>query len=107
MNNLNKQTTTLGTAFLLWFALVGTGLSKPPAGGAGHMQRGIELAQEKQYDAAIAEFTKAIEANPKDPRGYTNSGTAYRQAGRAAEGAGDAAGATTRYAAAMTDFSKE
>src|SRR5437879_7178175 len=42
------------------------------------MQRGIELAQQKNFDAAVAEFTKAIEANPKDPRGYTNRGTAYR-----------------------------
>ncbi len=70
MNILNKQTITIATASLLWFAIVGTGFAKQAGGGAAHMQRGIDLAQQKQYDAAIAEFTKAIEANPKDPRGY-------------------------------------
>src|SRR6266567_2578678 len=81
MNILNKQTITIATTSLLCFAASHVGLGKPakPAGGAAsHMQRGIELAQQKNFDAAVAEFTKAIEANPKDPRGYTNRGTAYR-----------------------------
>ena len=106
MNILNKKTITIATASLLCFAAIQPCLGKPPKGGADHMQRGIELAQQKQYDAAIAEFAKAIEANPKDPHGYTNRGTAYRQAARAAEAAGDAAGAATRYTAALADFSK-
>jgi Tetratricopeptide repeat. len=81
MNILNKQTIIIATASLLCFAASPVCLGKPqksPAGGASHMQRGIELAQQKNFDGAAAEFTKAIEANPKDPRGYTNRGTAYR-----------------------------
>src|SRR6266403_4716079 len=98
MNMLNKQIITIATASFLWLAVVHIALAKKPAAGGGnHMQRGIDLAQQKHFDAAVAEFTKAIEANPKDPRGYMNRGTAYRQGARAAEAAGDAAGAATRY----------
>src|SRR5207253_5613310 len=78
MNILNKRTIIIATASLLCFAGSHVCLAKPAAGAASHMQRGIELAQQKNFDAAVAEFTKAIEANPKDPRGYTNRGTAYR-----------------------------
>src|SRR6266480_2182711 len=108
MNMLNKQTLTIATGLFLWLTAVHIGLAKKPAagGGANHMQRGIELAQQKHFDAAVAEFTKAIEANPKDPRGYANRGTAYRQAARAAVAAGDQEGASTRYQSAMADFSK-
>src|SRR3954470_7120444 len=58
-------------------------------GGGGHMEKGIELAQQKQYDAAIVEFTKAIEAEPKDSRNYINRATAYRSAGKFAESLAD------------------
>src|ERR1700747_1278521 len=105
---LNKQTITIATVTFFWLAAVHIGLAKkPPAhGGGNHMQRGIELAQQKHFDEAAAEFTKAIEANPKDPRGYANRGTAYRQGARAASAAGDLEGASTRYQSAMADFSK-
>src|SRR6266511_4923443 len=106
MNILNKQTITIVTASLHYFAVSHVCLGKPPAGGASHMQRGIDLDQQKNYDSAVAEFTKAIQANPKDARGYTNRGTAYRQGAQAAEAAGDAAGAATRYSSALADFSK-
>src|SRR5438046_2275815 len=85
MNILNKRTIIIATASLLCFGgshLCVAKPAKPAAGGASHMQRGIELAQQKNFDAAVAEFTKAIEANPKDARGYANRGTAYRQAAR-------------------------
>ena len=105
---LNKQAITIGIALLLCCAAVEVESAKKPAGGGGgnHMQRGIELAQQKHFDAAVAEFTKAIEANPKDARGYANRGTAYRQGARAAVAAGDQEGASTRYQSAMADFAK-
>src|SRR6266702_1293295 len=107
MNMLNKQTLTIATALFLSLSAVHIGLAKKPAAGGGnHMQRGIELAQQKQFDAAAAEFTKAIEGNPKDPRGYANRGTAYRQGARAAVAAGDSEGASTRYQSSLADFSK-
>src|SRR5919197_4897309 len=110
MNILNKQTITVATALLLCFAGSHVCPAKPPAksaaGAANHMQRGIELAQQKNYQGAIDEFTKAIEANPKDARGYTNRGTAYRQAAQTAQAAGDAGAAATRYSSALADFTK-
>ena len=87
---LNKQAITIAIASLLCSASVQIALAKKPTGGgANHMQRGIELAQQKHFDEAAAEFTKAIEANSKDPRGYANRGTAYRQGARAAAAAGE------------------
>jgi tetratricopeptide (TPR) repeat protein len=100
-----KQTITVATGSVLWLA-ISTGFPKPPARGGGHMQRGIELAQQKHYDAAAAEFTKQIEANPKDPRGYMNRGTACRQGGVAAEAASDIEGAAKRFTSAVADFTK-
>ena len=74
-------------------ALLVSGLLAPlhakSKGGGDHLAKGVELAQQKQYDAAIAEFTKAIEANPKDARGYTNRGFAYRASGKIAEALAD------------------
>src|SRR5436190_24124639 len=104
MNILNKRTIIIATASLLCFAGNQVCVGKPAAGAASHMQRGIELAQEKNFDSAVAEFTNAIEANPKDPRGYTNRGTAYRQAAQVAGAAGDAAVVGTRYSYASADF---
>src|SRR6266568_812217 len=108
MHMLNKQIITIITVSSLGIAAAQIAFAKKPAGGGGgnHMQRGIELAQQKHFDAAVAEFTKAIEGNPKDARGYANRGTAYRQAARAAVAAGDQEGASTRYQSAMADFAK-
>ena len=74
MNILNKQTIIIATASLLCLQPVTSAWETGEAGSgrASHMQRGIELAQQKNFEGAVAEFTKAIEANPKDPRGYTN-----------------------------------
>src|SRR6266568_6445601 len=108
MHMLNKQIITIITVSSLGIAAAQIAFAKKPAGGGGgnHMQRGIELAQQKHFDAAVAEFTKAIEANPKDARGYANRGTAYRQGARTAVAAGDSEGASTRYQSALADFSK-
>ena len=57
-----------------------------------HVNKGVALAQQKQYDAAIAEFNAAIQANPKNVRAYVNRGTAYR--------------AQQKYDLAMADFAK-
>jgi tetratricopeptide (TPR) repeat protein len=71
-----------------------------------HMNRGVELAQQKYFDAATEEFGKAIKKNPNDARAYANRGTAYRQGARAALADGDQEGASTKYQSAMADFSK-
>ena len=70
---LKKQPITAAIVSLLCCAAVQVHGAKPAKGGGGnHMQRGIELAQEKHFDAAAEEFGKAINDNPKDPRGYAN-----------------------------------
>src|SRR6266550_3805944 len=97
----NKQLITFAIVPVLCCAVQVEGAKPAKSGGGNHMQRGIELAQQKHYDAATEEFGKAIEQNPKDPRGYANRGTAYRQGARTAMAAGDSQGASTRYQAAL------
>src|ERR1700757_179368 len=104
---LNKQPITVAIVSVLCCAAVQVDGAKPAKGGGGnHMQRGIELAEQKHFDAAVEEFGKAIKANPKDPRGYANRGTAYRQGARTAIAAGDSEGASIRYQSALADFAK-
>jgi tetratricopeptide (TPR) repeat protein len=104
---LNKQPLAIAMVSVLCCAAVQVDGAKPAkGGGANHIQRGIQLAQEKHFDAAAVEFGKAITDNPKDPRGYANRGTAYRQGARTAIAAGDSEGASTRYQAALADFAK-
>jgi len=106
---LNKQLLTVAIVSILCCVAVQVDGAKPAKGGGGggnHMQRGIQLAQEKHYDAAAEEFGKAIKDKPNDPRGYANRGTAYRQGARAAMAAGDSEGASTRYQSALADFAK-
>src|SRR5437016_5695181 len=73
MNMLNKQTLTIATALFLSLAAVHIALAKKPAGGgsgANHMQRGIELAQQKHFDAAaLADLNKELELKPDDING--------------------------------------
>src|SRR6476646_11857981 len=104
---LNKQPISVAIVSVLCCVAVHVDAAKPAKGGGGnHMQRGIQLAEEKHFDAAADEFGKAINDNPKDPRGYANRGTAYRQGARTAMQAGDSEGATTRYQSALADFAK-
>jgi tetratricopeptide (TPR) repeat protein len=59
------------------------------SGASEHVNRGADLAAKGQYDEAIAEFTKAIEANPKKPMYYSNRGNVYRAAGKLPEAIAD------------------
>src|SRR5207245_11726110 len=100
----NKQLITFAIVPVLCCAVQIEGAKPAKGGGGNHMQRGIELAQQKHFDAAAEEFGKAIQQNPKDPRGYANRGTAYRQGARPAMAGGESQGASTRYQAALADF---
>jgi tetratricopeptide (TPR) repeat protein len=106
-----KTRTTLTLSILLsalFFAVPVTNAKKRGGGDSdAHRMKGIELASAKQFDQAIAEFNKAVEGAPDDPRCYHDRGTAYRAAARVAELAGDQAGASAKYTSAITDFSKE
>jgi tetratricopeptide (TPR) repeat protein len=53
--------------------------TKPnPKDPGGHSAKGVEFAKKKEYDKAVEEFTKAIEAEPQDAKNYFNRATAYR-----------------------------
>jgi tetratricopeptide (TPR) repeat protein len=65
---------------------------KSAAGVAEHANKGVELAQGGAYEEAIAEFTKAIELSPKDPRLYNDRGRVYHR--------------MNRFPEAIEDFSK-
>ena len=64
-----NRTVTWAVALLVWISL-SEGLAKEKNGGApdAHTKRGIELIQEKRFDEAVAQFTKAIQADPGNPR---------------------------------------
>ena len=57
-------------------------LAGPSFGGPGHgrqtsYDQGIEFFKKGQYDQAIASFTKAIQASPKNAVYYNSRGLAY------------------------------
>src|SRR5215469_18385188 len=62
---------------LTHFAEAKKGSGGKGSGGMAEYQKGNELFDQKQYDQAIAEFTKAIQANPKQATFYTNRGYTY------------------------------
>src|SRR5688572_32793093 len=43
----------------------------------GHANKGVQLAQQGAFDQAVEEFTKAIEADPRDARFYRDRGGVY------------------------------
>ena len=69
---LNKQLFTVAIVSILCCAAVQVDGAKPAKGGGGnHMQRGIQLAQQKHFDAAAEEFGKAIEQTIRKIRADT------------------------------------
>ena len=46
-------------------------------GGARHQQQALAAAGKGDYDAALTEFTRALEADPKDAEAYNNRGSMY------------------------------
>src|ERR1700682_4955910 len=60
-----------------------------PKDPGGHSARGFEFAKKKEYDKAVEEFTKAIEAEPGDSKNYFNRATAYRGLNKLSEAFAD------------------
>ena len=59
------------------------------AAGMNEFNKGNQLFDQKQYDQAIAEFTKAIQADPKQADYYTNRGFAYLHVNKLNEASDD------------------
>jgi tetratricopeptide (TPR) repeat protein len=55
----------------------------------GHTARGVKYTRKKQYDKAVEEFTKAIEAQPNDAKNYSNRALSYQLSGKLAEAKAD------------------
>ncbi|MFM7882754.1 MAG: tetratricopeptide repeat protein, partial [Microcystis panniformis] len=45
----------------------------------GHFNRGIDYIQQEKYDLALAEFTKALNIDPRYAEAYLNRGFLYEQ----------------------------
>jgi tetratricopeptide (TPR) repeat protein len=54
-----------------------------------YFNQGVDHFNAKQYDQAIADYTKAIELNPKYGAAYHNRGAAYEEKGQYAQAAAD------------------
>jgi Tfp pilus assembly protein PilF len=48
----------------------------------GHYNRGVDYIQQEKYDLALAEFTKAININPRFAEAYLNRGILYAGQGK-------------------------
>ena len=90
MNLILKRSVVV--AFSVVLACAAPGLAHARSRGSdpgGHTNRGVRYARHKQYDKAIAEFTKAIKAQPNDTKNYENRAMAYRLGGKPAQALGD------------------
>jgi tetratricopeptide (TPR) repeat protein len=89
--NIPKKPFISLVACLAAFALApfAQAADSPPT---AHANKGVQLAQQGAFEEAIAAFTKAIEANPKDVRFYKDRGGVYLT--------------TRRFQDAVNDFTK-
>src|SRR5437763_16487791 len=100
MNILNKRTIIIATASLLCFGgshLCVAKPAKPAAGGASHMQRGIELARQKNSNPPVPELTTPTERIRKAPPGYASRAPPYRKPAPAVLPKGARAGPAPRH----------
>src|SRR5947199_10817174 len=67
----------------------GTPAKEKAGSGISEYTKGNQLFESKQYEQAVAEFTKAIEANGKQPAFYENRGFAYIALEKGPEAAAD------------------
>jgi len=51
----------------------------PTAAMSGDFEKGVAAFEQKDFDSAVTNLTKAIEANPKSPAAYFYRGLAYRE----------------------------
>ena len=90
MNSIFRRHLVVALLITLVFAAPDLVLAR--SGGsdvAGYTNRGVRYARNKEYEKAIWEFTKAIEAQPDNPKNYENRAMAYRLSGKPAQALGD------------------
>jgi tetratricopeptide (TPR) repeat protein len=89
----NRSITFVAVALLCITSGTLCAQKKGSGGGGGaameHANKAVKLSQEGALDAAIAEFTLAIEANPKDPRFYMDRGGVFLTQRKFQEAAND------------------
>ena len=80
MNILKNRKGALAAVSIIFLLLSPAGWAKKKAKtdeGAAHRAAGVQAADQRQYDQAVAEFTKAIEIDPKDIPALENRGYMY------------------------------
>ena len=61
-----------------------------PNDPGGHSAKGFEFAKKKEYDKAVAEFTEAIKAEPKELKGgLGGGGPLFSLGGESGQGPGE------------------
>src|SRR4030095_6863360 len=107
--NISKNSKRVPAAVTIIFLLLSpAGWAKQKAKktdeGAAHFAAGVQAADQRQYDQAIVEFTKAIEIDPKDIPAIENRAYMYLDLQKNAEAVADftqvielAPGQTTSY----------
>ena len=66
---------------LIIFIVSSTIYSQDTMSAVDYNNRGIAYSDKGLYDQAIADYTKALELNPKDADAYYNRGLAFRKQG--------------------------
>lgn len=69
--------------------IVGCGESQKSRKATEATNRGLANYQQKKYDAAIKDYTEALDSDPSDAVIYYNRGLAYADAGRRKEAIAD------------------
>ncbi|MDQ3200364.1 MAG: tetratricopeptide repeat protein [Verrucomicrobiota bacterium] len=94
MNDMKQIFTALAVAAFCLAPLDNSFAKKKGTGSSsdagGHIKAALELVDQRQFEPAIAEFTKALEASPDNAYAiYQNRGAMYLAVGKYAEAADD------------------
>src|SRR2546421_1211158 len=95
-STINRREKNMKTRTILILSILSSGLilagpiahAKKHGGDGGeaddHRRKALQFVDAKQFDKAIEEFNKEVQAAPGEPEAYRDRGNAYRAAGRAA-----------------------
>ena len=89
LSNIGVWTGSLPWNGLVFFVIVLMGCTGGNALAITSFNQGVENSKLKQFDKAIADYTKAIELDPKSAIAYTARGLAYLKVGKQKEAEAD------------------
>src|SRR5688572_2749002 len=89
MNKNTKPTVALAVLGVAALMTLGNLEAAPAPDPGGHTRKGVAAAKAKDWEKAVAEFTKAIAAQPADAKNYSNRGEVYKITGKLKEAQDD------------------